>query len=165
MKIANEIYVKIAEVKKGNGNVKLKATLGSCVGIVFFDKVKKQTALAHCLLPKGEAGDNALSARYVNVAIRSLKAMLAVDEESKKNIEVKVIGGSNMMSDVLKTQSGQIGIQNIQAAFEFLRQEGFEITFQDVGGEFARQVVVWNMSGELEVTTLNKKLLKIGKAQ
>lgn len=161
MNIQKEIHVNIGEVKIGRIGDVLKTTLGSCVGIAFLWQEKQMCGLAHCLLPEGEVTNHfELCAKYVTQAIPSLISMMKIkDEISKKQIEVYLIGGANMMEQLLRSHSN-IGIMNVDCARKLLKEKGFKIKSEETGGNHGRHVVIDCSTYKVQISILNGGELK-----
>ena len=129
----HEIHVKIAEVQLGREGDILKATLGSCVGIVFIWKEQKICGLAHCFLPESLKEQNVIGARYVNQAIISLITLMKINKVDFKEISVYLAGAGNMMKKILKSNTSQVGKNNEAAARKYLEIHGFKIVEARLG--------------------------------
>ena len=129
----NDLHVKIAEVKIGTTGDLLKACLGSCVGIAFIWKEKNLCGLAHCFLPEGFENSNEIGARYVNQGVESLMKLMKIKKEDVPNIEVYLAGGGNMMTQLIKSNRGQIGKHNSDSTAKWLAHYGFKVKKSDLG--------------------------------
>lgn len=139
----NIVHVKIGEVKVGSGDQILKTTLGSCVGIAFLDRDKGVCGLAHCLLPNSGIDVYQIGAKYVDQAVYSLTKLMKVDENNKKNIEVYLAGGGNVVETLAKNRSQHIGELNFESAKKYLKSYGYKIKeSSSSGGTDARQMLV-----------------------
>ena len=156
MTIGKDIHVKIGEVKIGREGDILRATLGSCVGIVFSWKEKKIFGLAHCLLPESPQSSSTIGAKFVSQAVPSLIALLKIKPENAREIEVYIVGGGNMMFQLSKSNVSHIGLQNIAAARKYLHLNGFKVRELELGGDDGRQVYVDCTSGKVSVVTFSK---------
>lgn len=156
MSVQKELHVNIGEVKVGRKGDVLKTTLGSCVGIAFLWNEKEMYGLAHCLLPESEATHHlSLGAKYVTQAIPSLIALMKIKNEiEKKQIDVFLIGGANMMEQLIQSHS-HIGIMNVDTARKLLKENGFKIKCEDIGGNYGRHVVIDCSTCSVHVSVLN----------
>lgn len=155
MKTGREIFVKIGELKTGRTDDVLKATLGSCVGIAFLWKKKGIYGLAHCLLPDGPDPIYRLSAKYVTAAVPSLIAKMEIAPEDFDDIEVHIAGGGNMQDALTNRKTVPIGLQNVEKARQVLKEKGFRILSEDVGGDMARQIIVRCETAQVTVRKIN----------
>lgn len=161
MNTQKELHVNIGEVKIGSMGDVLKTTLGSCVGIAFLWQEKEMCGLAHCLLPEGESSHHhVLGAKYVTQAIPSLISLMKIkDESDKKQIEVFLIGGANMMEQLLQSHSN-IGIMNVHVAKKLLKEKGFKIKSEEIGGKHGRHVTIDCSTCKVHISLLDAGEIK-----
>lgn len=151
----NYVHVKIAEVRAGFSGEILKATLGSCVGIAFYWRKKNCGGLAHCLLPEGEMS-NEISARYVNQAIPALMHLLGIGQSDISQIEVSVAGGANMMTQLTRDNSSQVGHMNVESLRKNLKKFGFVIQQEDLMKDYGRQIILDCQNGNVTFINLSE---------
>ena len=149
-----EVHVKIAEVKTGQSDVILKATLGSCIGIAFIWREKNICGLAHCFLPETETEQFVTGAKYVNQAILSLIKLMSIRKEDVRDIEVYLAGAGNMMNQLLKNKNSQIGKNNAEAAYKYLADHGFKIKREALGANCGSKIRVNCSDGTVEFILL-----------
>ena len=150
----SDIHVKIAEVKLGTNGDVLKATLGSCVGIVFIWKEKNLYGLAHCFLPEGDISLYPIGARYVNQGISSLMSLMKIRKEDVSSIDVYIAGGGNMMNQIIKNKKVQVGRHNCDATAKWLASHGFKVKKSDLGHDCGVKIHVDCTTGEVEFIRL-----------
>ena len=148
------VRVNIGEVKVGRGDETLKATLGSCVGISFFDTINKRCALAHCLLPESREGYG-IGAKYVDQAMDSLVALMKVKDRNQKEFIVSFAGGANMMGQIHADKNYEIGEKNLAALKEILKKYKFKVKELDSGLNYGRQMSIDCRTGEVDVSKLS----------
>jgi chemotaxis protein CheD len=141
----------------GKVGEKLKATLGSCVGIAFLWKEKKIYGLAHCLLPDANITSFSVSAKYVSQAIPSLIHLMKIPKESFSEIEVHLAGGANMLVQLSKSNPEHIGKLNQKMAIKLLAENGFKVKHKDFGGEEGRQIAVDCSTEEVVIKKISKQ--------
>ena len=71
----------------------------------------------------------------------------------RKNLEVKLFGGANVMGG---TGSNSIGNQNSNFVRQYLRTEGMEITAEDLNGVHPRKVIYYPKTGRVRVKHLEQ---------
>lgn len=151
-----DIHVKIGEVKiSGPGN-RLKATLGSCVGIAFLWKKEKLFGLAHCLLPSTDQILPDIGAKYVSQAITSLLSLMKIEKCNYKEIEVVLAGGGNMLAQLSTSNLNQVGELNSKVAREILKSLGLSIIMEDLGGTLGRQIFIDCTNATIEINKILK---------
>lgn len=121
-------------------NVAFKTLLGSCVAIMFYDKMKKIKAMNHFLLPN--TNDNRNDMKY---GLYSVEAMLNEMYKlgcSKGNMVAKISGGADIMQINMSSQS--IGFRNVEFAKDFCKSEGFKLIGEHTRGEHGRLILLAN---------------------
>lgn len=133
--------------------------LGSCVGIVIYDEVKKVAGLSHILLPNssGAKQEPLNQFKYADTAIPLLASMLIEMGARKHALQAKIAGGAQMF----KVDSGsdllRIGPRNIEAATEQLKKLNIPIISQDVGGNIGRTIEFSPVTSRLKVRKVNRE--------
>ncbi len=137
----------------GDNDLTYSTVLGSCISACIRDTVARVGGINHFLLaePSGTARDRyGASARYGAFAMEQLvNKVLTRGTGRKSNLEIKVFGGG-LISGAL----ADIGAKNIEFVREFLRDEGYAVVKEDVGGTFARRVMFKPHSGRAFVKRL-----------
>jgi chemotaxis protein CheD len=137
----------------GDSDLTYSTVLGSCISACVRDTVALVGGMNHFLLaePSGNARDRyGASARYGAFAMEQLvNKVLSRGSGRKANLEIKVFGGG-LISGAL----ADIGAKNIEFVREFLRDEGYAVVKEDVGGAFARRVMFKPHSGRAFVKRL-----------
>lgn len=153
---AIDVHVKIGEAKTGAPGERLRAVLGSCVGIAFIWREKNLFGLAHCLLPDCDKPYTTPNAKFVNHAVPTLMALMKIRSENIDEIEVHIAGGGNMMPQHYQNFKDDVGSLNIQAARKTLKQYGFRIKTEEVGGFNGRQIFLDCSHASVDVKTIEK---------
>lgn len=126
--------------------------LGSCVGIVLYDKIHKIGGLAHVLLPNAPAGDTNL-AKYADTAAKELlRRMLHLGAVSSLTVG-KLAGGAHMFCGVEQVNVMQIGKRNVEQSLLALKSCSITVIAQDVGGSSGRTIVLDCETGALSIRT------------
>ena len=121
-----------------NDNVAFKTLLGSCVAIMFYDKVKKVKGMNHFLLPTtNSSNDDMKYGLYSVEAMLNEMYKLGCD---KKNMTAKISGGADIMQ--LNVSSFSIGHRNVEFAKDFCKSEGFELISEHTRGEHGRLILL-----------------------
>ena len=125
--------------------------LGSCVSTCIRDPIAGVGGINHFLLPDANCNILSSSNRYGVFAMEQLINAIIKYGGCRQNMEIKVVGGGNMM-----TGSNDIGQRNISFVKEFLATEGLSIAAQDLGGNQARRVQYIVKTGQLMVNKLKE---------
>ncbi|RYE07712.1 MAG: chemotaxis protein CheD [Hyphomicrobiales bacterium] len=138
----------------GEEDLTFSTILGSCVSACIRDVAVNVGGMNHFLLaePSGSARDRyGASARYGAFAMEQLiNKVLSRGTGRKTNLEIKIFGGG-----LINSALTDIGAKNIEFVHEFLREEGYELAGEDVGGSFARRVMFKPYSGRAFVKRLD----------
>lgn len=151
--MAEIVNVRMAEMNMVRDSHSLKTILGSCVGVILHDPVKRISALAHVMLPSSSRSDSSIG-KYADTAIPALLAMMAGTGSRASSIRAYLIGGAKMFP-MASGGIGSIGDQNISAARKVLEDAAVPIVFEDTGGTRGRTVIFNNESGQVSVHTLS----------
>ncbi len=127
-------------VGKDDEEIAFKTLLGSCVAIMFFDKVKKVKGMNHFLLPSTNNTNDDM--KY---GLYSVEAMLNEMYKlgcNKENMIAKISGGADIMQLNMSAQS--IGFRNVEFAKDFCKSEGFKLVGEHTRGEHGRLILLAN---------------------
>jgi chemotaxis protein CheD len=138
------IKVGMADLKVSvSPNILTTLGLGSCLGIILYDPVKKVGGLAHVMLPDiNSVKLRHNKSKFANSAIEEMLDKMIKLGASKSKIEAKIIGGAHMFSGVKAgdTPAFNVGERNIVSAKEMLAKENIRLVAEDVGGDYGRSV-------------------------
>ena len=141
-------------------NIAFKTLLGSCVAIMFYDKVKRIRAMNHFLLPSTQNSNNDM--KY---GLYSVEAMLNEMYKlgcAKQNMYAKISGGADIMQLSIGSSPNSIGHRNVEFAKDFCRTEGFKILSEHTRGEHGRLILLANeFDTFIKVTTKSDTDAKI----
>jgi chemotaxis protein CheD len=127
--------------------------LGSCVGIVLYDKIHKIGGLAHVLLPNAPTSGDTNLAKYADTAAKELLRRLIKLGASSSLIVGKLAGGAHMFAGVEQVNVMQIGKRNVEQSLLALARCSIAIIAQDVGGSSGRTIVLDCETGALTIRT------------
>lgn len=131
--------------------------LGSCIGISFYDPVRKVGALAHIVLP-----DSAMARaqdgppKYANTCIPYVLEQMKKKGAIHNRIIVKIAGGAQVLQVAGVKNRLDIGSRNIEAVREALKQAGLFLKGEDVGGNFGRTMQFFIESGKNVIKVVGK---------
>lgn len=156
----DQVRVKIADyaVLKEQGVI-ITVGLGSCVGIVLYDKRNKVGGLAHILLADSSnfnyKGNSFNPFKFADTAVPMLIEEMEKFGGTKSRMEAKIAGGSQLFN-FNKTEGG-IGDKNVKKVYEVLNEKGIPISGKDVGGNYGRTMQLYVDSGKVLVSTVGKE--------
>ncbi len=129
--------------------------LGSCVGVNFYDRVKKNIGMAHIMLPTCSSTMKKTNiAKYADTAIIKLFNSMIEMGSLKRNIVAKIAGGAQMFAFSSNNELMNIGKRNIIAVKQNLKQLKIPIVADDTGGNYARTIVLFSENGDLQIKTI-----------
>lgn len=150
-----KLHVTIGQVKVGKAGQSLHAILGSCVGIGFLFPNRGIYGLAHCLLSKSTApASTEISGRHVDTAIKSLSTLMELTPADRRKLRVFLAGGANMTMPTDTDPSRLVGSTNANFAKKAIKDAGFRIQHEDLGGLLGRQVTIQCDTGTYEIATI-----------
>lgn len=135
----------------------ITTVLGSCISACIRDVRTGIGGMNHFMLPgcntkhSGSWADaGSLETRFGVAAMENLINEILKQGCVKKNLEIKLFGGG----DVMSMKQNSVGEKNIAFALNFVRDEGFTIASQDMGGESPRKVIYFPETGKVLVKKL-----------
>lgn len=129
--------------------------LGSCVGIILYDKVIKTGGLAHIMLPNSrQIKNNENKAKFADTGIQLLLEKMLAQGCNKTRIIAKIAGGSQMFSFQSNNDMMKIGQRNIVATREVLGSLKIPIIAEDTGGNYGRTIEFHTTNGKLIIKTI-----------
>lgn len=144
-------YVGIAEmiISDRAGDQLIAPNLGSCLGIVAYDAVRKHGGMIHCLLPmSGSDPEKAKShpCMYVDSGVTLMFNSLVQRGSKLSDLRISVAGGSQI-NDAQGVFN--IGKKNYTIFRKILWKNSLLIAAEDVGGSVPRTVTLEIASGEV----------------
>ena len=133
--------------------------LGSCIGIVIYDKVKQIAGMAHIMLPSSqEIKNNSNKMKFADTCLDLMMADLLKANVNKSSLKAKIAGGAQMFSISLKSDTLNIGKRNAMAVKEKLKALNIPIVAEDILGNSGRTIT-------FDVSTTNLHIKSIGKGE
>lgn len=141
----------------------ITTVLGSCISACIRDPIAGVGGMNHFMIPSHgrelSATDKQLVTRYGLYAMEHLINDIFKFGGRRKNIEIKLFGGGNIM-----TSGGNIGDQNIKFIMEFVQTEEYVVKSQDLGDIYPRKVNYCPLSGKVmmkKLTQVNNDEIKM----
>jgi chemotaxis protein CheD len=137
-----------------NEDIAIVTILGSCVSCCLFDPQKKIGGMNHFILPADDRGVLSNSTRYGAYAMEVLiNAILKLGGE-KKNLIAKAFGGGRILAAI---KNANIGQRNAEFLQQYLKEEGIALDKADLGGNHARKVCFFPVTGQVFVKKLPRE--------
>ncbi|HWE40688.1 MAG TPA: chemotaxis protein CheD [Isosphaeraceae bacterium] len=129
---------------------RIRALLGSCVGVVLIDARGKVGGVAHVVLPESR-GESGQPGKYADTAIPGMIAdleRLLGRGPIAGRLAAKVVGGASMFQ---AEGSMNIGRMNGEAVARILEALRIPILASDLGGEAGRRLVLDTATGAVAI--------------
>jgi chemotaxis protein CheD len=158
------LKVGLAQYRIGGAPVRMiTMALGSCLGIVLFDREAGIGAMAHVMHPnQSKVKNNSNKAKFADTAIELMLHGMVERGAIEDRVVAKIFGGARMFDYGGNGDRGvlQIGEENVKAARAELEARGIPIVAESVGGRRGRTIVfdvskgsvcVWDIYGNKEI--------------
>lgn len=131
--------------------------LGSCVGIVLYDPLKKVGGLAHIMLPDStQIKNNSNVAKFADTGIDKLIDDMIKLGANRNRLVAKLAGGAQMFSFKSSNDLMRIGDRNVKACQNILNMLKIKILSTDTGKNYGRTIEFYTDTGELLIKTIGK---------
>ncbi len=131
--------------------------LGSCVGIVLYDPVKKIAGLVHIMLPDSKKIiNNANKYKFADTGIDMLILEMTKLGAVSKNLVAKIAGGAQMFSFSNNLEMMRIGERNVEATKEKLKELRIPLVSEDTGANYGRTIEFYPETGLLHIRSVGK---------
>ncbi|HSD37501.1 MAG TPA: chemotaxis protein CheD [Rhodocyclaceae bacterium] len=144
----DDIYLNPGDLWFGGGHMRLRTVLGSCVSVTLWHPRRHVGGMCHFMLPVRGGPRNAepLSGKYADEAFRLFDAKIAIARTQPSEYRAKVFGGGNMFPKNCCGAQANVGLRNVEKAFELLAARDIDVVVEHVGGAGHRKVMfdVWS---------------------
>ena len=134
--------------------------LGSCVGLVLFDEVRKLGGMVHVMLPSTELakGKAFNPAKFADSGIPALVELVVKAGADRRRLIAKMAGGAQMFSRTAESGDSllKIGPRNVDACRDILQKLNIPLVAEDTGGSFGRTIELFSENGMLEVRAIGR---------
>lgn len=146
-----DIFLQPGEFYFSDRETRIRTLLGSCVAITLWHPRLQIGGMCHYLLPMHHSNSeqSELDGRYANDAIALF--MLELDKTGTwpSDYEVKMFGGGNQFPNQIKSNQVSVPDNNINVGRSLLKQHGFTIKANHLGGTGHRNVIFDVWSGQV----------------
>jgi chemotaxis protein CheD len=148
----NHVTLMPGELFCGTNPTVVTTVLGSCVAVTMLCRRLSLWAICHGVLPSGNEDDPPGCCRYVDESVRRMSAWFQRRGALKKEIEVKLFGGAEiMMERGPGSRFVPVGRSNVNMALSALESEGLRVATSDVGGYTGRKLRFHTLTGDVMV--------------
>lgn len=137
--------------------------LGSCVGVVLYDQVKKVAGMAHVMLPESSMAKNGdvSKGKFADTAIPYLIQLMEREGASTRNMVAKMAGGAQMFAFLGGSDTMRIGPRNVEACKHALQAAHIKLIAEDTGGNCGRTIEFDTTNGLLQIRTVNQGVKEV----
>lgn len=129
--------------------------LGSCLGVVLYDKTTKICGLAHIMMPDStKISKNSNRMKFVDTCLVDMYEDLIKAGAKKSCMIAKLAGGAKMFSYQSNNNFLNIGEQNVIAVHKMLAEWRIPIVAEDVGSNYGRTIEFDTVTGELSIKSV-----------
>ncbi|MDD4112505.1 MAG: chemotaxis protein CheD [Herbinix sp.] len=133
--------------------------LGSCVGIVLYDPVRKIAGLVHIMLPDStKINNNSNKYKFADTGIEALIQDMVSIGAITRNLVAKIAGGAQMFSFSNNLEMMRIGDRNVEATKDKLKRLGIRLLAEDTGSNYGRTIEFSPETGLLHIKSVGKEL-------
>lgn len=140
--------------------VAIATTLGSCISACIWDSKAQVGGMNHFMLPATDKEAHEVNwgsrekisdaTRYGNFAMEHLINEILKSGGKRKNLQAKLFGGGKILQNM-----SDVGQRNIEFIFNYLSQEGIDITSSDIGDIYPRKIIFVPHNGRAFVKRLD----------
>ena len=136
--------------------------LGSCVGVVLYDKGRKIAGMVHVMLPDStKVRQNQNKAKFADTGIDLLIEMLQKEGSVKSALTAKIAGGAQMFAFNSNNAMLRVGERNVEAVKTKLNSIGIRILAEDTGLNYGRTVEFYPETGDFVIKAVGKPVKTI----
>lgn len=129
--------------------------LGSCVGVVIYDPIRKIGGMLHAMLPVAdEMRDISNLAKFADTGINKLVNDLKNKGAMQVRMVAKIAGGAQMFAFSQNNDLLKIGLRNVVSSKEVLNKLKIPVIAEDTGGNFGRTIEFSTETGILVIKTV-----------
>lgn len=124
----------------------IRAVLGNCVAVTFFDRANCFGGMNQFVFPKTNKPED-MTAQYGNVGIRALFRMLMDMGADRTSLVAQIVGGAecHLFND------SALGVQNVELARYILNKLKVPVVSEDIGGSMGRKIIFHSGTNEMAV--------------
>lgn len=136
--------------------------LGSCVGVVLYDRVAKIAGMVHVMLPDStKVRQNQNRAKFADTGIDFLLERMAARGANTSLLTAKIAGGAQMFAFNSNNDMLRVGERNVEAVKKKLEELGIRIIAEDTGLNYGRTVEFYPETGDFVIKSVGKPVRTI----
>ena len=132
--------------------------LGSCVGVVLWDRNTRICGMVHVMLPDSTLiSQNSNKAKFADTGIDELIRLVTAKGAKREHLVAKIAGGAQMFNVNVNTPTLRIGERNVEAVKKKLLSLGIPIIAEDTGLNYGRTVTFFPETGVYRIRAIGKE--------
>lgn len=147
------VHVGIAEYKLCNSPQKISTLgLGSCLGVVLYDRTVKICGMAHIMMPDStRISKNINRMKFADTCLEDMYHDLIRAGANATRLIAKIAGGARMFAYNENMETLNIGQQNVDMVRKMLMEWKIPIVSEDVGSDYGRTIEFDTVTGDLHI--------------
>lgn len=131
--------------------------LGSCIGVVLYDKYTKIGGMLHIMLPdSSKINNNSNKLKFADTGIDEFVSLIVSKGANKNSLVAKIAGGATLFKMSKDNTLDSVGARNTLAVRKQLKLHNIPIIAEDVGEDYGRTIEVDLADGQLMVRAVGK---------
>lgn len=130
--------------------------LGSCIGIVLYDKINKIGGMVHVVLPDSGKRPDVVRAKFADTGVDELLDQMLKAGANRRALIAKLAGGAHMFGGLGKSDALKVGDRNAFNSKMAVLRLRIPIIAEDMGGSYGRTIELDTENGSLMVKTVGK---------
>lgn len=156
-----EIFLQPGEFYFGEEKTRIRTLLGSCVAITMWNQKLNIGGMCHYMLPqnrrKADSKTHVLDGRYAVDAMQMFLKEIQRSHTKPADYQVKLFGGGSMFTHSGKANRPiSVSEQNVEFGRAIIKQHGFKLMAEDLGGDGHRNIILDLWSGDVWVRTAKR---------
>jgi chemotaxis protein CheD len=150
------LNVGIADYKITNTQAVIATiSLGSCIGVVIYDRLTRIAGLAHILLPDSRIVKTCTNPlKFVDTGVRHMIDELIKLGANRMMLCAKIAGGAQMFESAVIDPVMMIGMKNVEAVKSVLKAENITLISEDTGKNYGRSLEFFTDTRKLVVKSI-----------
>ncbi len=153
----SDVILHPGEYYFGDRHSRIRTVLGTCVSVTCWHPRLLIGGMCHYMLPE-QPNKKAplLDGRYADAALKWLLCEIKIHYTQPREYQVKMFGGGNMFPGSYRENTQNVGEKNIEMGRLLLKQHGFTVETEALGGIGHRTVIFDIGSGHVWVKHVSR---------
>ncbi len=130
--------------------------LGSCVGVVLYDRISKIGGMVHIVMPDSAGRTDIVRAKFADTGVDELLSQMMKAGARRAAITAKLAGGAHMFGSFGTSDALKVGDRNAFNSKMAVLKLRIPILAEDLGGTYGRTIELNPEDGSLMIKTVGK---------